>query len=71
MVTRSPLTLLALFLALPAAGFDAEVLRERDASEVRSQVEAAFLAKYGFVQRVMSGFRLREPSLLELEEVER
>lgn len=134
MSTRSPLTVLALFLALPAAGFDAEALREpkvveiltvdpdgdlretkvwivvaggsafvrtdrsrwlanirrgsevtlrvgglaspvqvreRDALEVRSRVETAFLAKYGFVQRIMSRFRLREPSVLELEEVER
>ena len=34
-------------------------------------LEAAFLSKYGFVQRVMSPFRLREPSVLELEEVKR
>ena len=68
MSTRSPLTLL---LALPAAGFDEEALRERDAPGIRFRVEAAFLAKYGSVQRIMSGFRLREPSVLELEEVER
>jgi hypothetical protein len=33
---------------------------------VCAAVEAAFKAKYGFMQRVMSAFRLREPTVLRL-----
>jgi len=35
---------------------------------VTARVEAAFKAKYGFVQRVMSFFRVREPTVLRLRE---
>ncbi len=35
---------------------------------VTARVEAAFKAKYGFLQRVMSFFRIREPSVLRLRE---
>jgi hypothetical protein len=33
-----------------------------------ARVEAAFQEKYGFVQRVMSLFRMREPTVLRLRE---
>jgi hypothetical protein len=33
---------------------------------VNAAVEEAFKAKYGFVQRVMSAFRIREPTVLRL-----
>ena len=35
---------------------------------VSAAVEEAFKAKYGFVQRVMSAFRMREPTVLRLRE---
>ena len=35
---------------------------------VTGAVEAAFKAKYGLVQRIMSAFRMREPSVLRLRE---
>jgi hypothetical protein len=35
---------------------------------VAASVEAAYKAKYGFVQRVMSFFRMREPRVLRLRE---
>ena len=35
---------------------------------LRGAVEEAFRAKYGFVQRVMSFFRVREPTVLRLRE---
>ena len=35
---------------------------------VAASVEAAYKAKYGFVQRVMSFFRMREPTVLRLRE---
>ncbi len=35
---------------------------------VTARVEAAYKAKYGFVQRVMSFFRVREPTVLRLRE---
>jgi len=35
---------------------------------VRARVEEAYKAKYGFVQRMMSFFRMREPSVLRLTE---
>jgi hypothetical protein len=35
-----------------------------------ARVDAAYKAKYGFVQRVMSFFRVREPTLLRLREKE-
>jgi hypothetical protein len=38
-----------------------------DAS-LSAAVEEAYKAKYGFVQRVMSAFRLREPVVLRLRE---
>ena len=44
----------------------AVVAEEETDASVRAQVEAAFLAKYGFVQRVMSALRMREPSVLRL-----
>jgi hypothetical protein len=34
-------------------------------------VEEAYKAKYGFVQRVMSFLRLREPAVLRLREAAR
>jgi hypothetical protein len=34
----------------------------------RDRVEQAFKAKYGFVQRVMSALRVREPTVLRLRE---
>jgi hypothetical protein len=36
-------------------------------AETKGQVEAAFKEKYGTVQRVMSFFRIREPTVLRLE----
>jgi hypothetical protein len=39
--------------------------------DTRERVEAAFKAKYGFMQRVMSALRLREPTVLRLEPRER
>lgn len=44
----------------------AVVAREIDAPDVAERVEEAFLAKYGFVQRVMSALRVSEPTVLEL-----
>lgn len=35
-------------------------------AELKERVEQAFLAKYGWVQRVMSTLRVREPTVLEL-----
>jgi hypothetical protein len=35
---------------------------------VTARVEAAYKTKYGFVQRVMSLFRVREPTVLRLRE---
>ena len=51
----------------------AETTRPVSAEEVSdpavtARVEAAFKEKYGFVQRVMSFFRMREPSVLRLRE---
>ena len=40
-------------------------LEESDAA-TRERVEAAFLAKYGLRQRVLSALRMREPSVLRL-----
>ena len=37
-------------------------------SAVTGAVEEAFKAKYGLVQRIMSAFRMREPSVLRLRE---
>jgi hypothetical protein len=37
---------------------------------VTAAVEAAFKEKYGFVQRVMSAFRMREPTVLRLRPAE-
>ncbi|TFG94764.1 MAG: DUF2255 family protein [Myxococcales bacterium] len=42
----------------------AEETTERETIE---RVEAGFKAKYGFMQRVMSALRLREPTVLRLE----
>jgi hypothetical protein len=36
---------------------------------VTEAVEEAFKAKYGLVQRVMSAFRMREPTVLRLREI--
>jgi hypothetical protein len=38
---------------------------------VTAAVEEAFKSKYGFVQRVMSAFRVREPTVLRLRETAR
>ncbi|HKA15208.1 MAG TPA: DUF2255 family protein [Myxococcota bacterium] len=40
--------------------------REVDDAAIRARVEEGFKQKYGFTQRVMSAFRLREPTVLEL-----
>jgi hypothetical protein len=40
--------------------------REPDDAALTARVEEAFKQKYGFTQRVMSFFRMREPTLLEL-----
>lgn len=40
--------------------------RETDDAEIAARVEAAFKEKYGLMQRVMSFFRVSEPTLLEL-----
>ncbi len=40
--------------------------REIDDAAIASRVEQGFKEKYGFVQRVMSAFRFREPTVLEL-----
>lgn len=42
---------------------------EKDDPELAARVEAAFKEKYGFVQSVMSLFRITEPTLLELRAV--
>ena len=39
--------------------------------EITERVEEAFKAKYGFMQRMMSALRLREPTVLRLEPRER
>ena len=39
---------------------------EVDDAPTRDRVEAAFKAKYGLVQRVMSTFRMTEPTVLRL-----
>jgi hypothetical protein len=46
----------------------AEETTERETIE---RVEAGFKAKYGFMQRVMSALRLREPTVLRLEPSQR
>jgi hypothetical protein len=40
--------------------------REPDDAALTARVEEGFKEKYGFTQRVMSWFRMREPTLLEL-----
>jgi hypothetical protein len=40
--------------------------RESDDAALTARVEEGFKQKYGFTQRVMSVFRFREPTLLEL-----
>jgi hypothetical protein len=40
--------------------------REPDDAALSARVEEGFKQKYGFTQRVMSVFRMREPTLLEL-----
>src|SRR5262245_14602923 len=40
--------------------------REPDDAAITARVEEGFKQKYGFMQRVMSTFRMREPTLLEL-----
>jgi hypothetical protein len=37
-------------------------------AELTAAVEEAFKAKYGLVQRIMSAFRMREPTVLRLRE---
>lgn len=41
---------------------------ETEDAAVSAAVEEAFKAKYGLVQRIMSAFRMREPSVLRLRE---
>jgi hypothetical protein len=54
-------------VALRLEGVERAVAAEEVADvAVTAAVEEAFQAKYGFVQRVMSAFRLREPSVLRL-----
>ena len=43
-------------------------IEEVSDAAVTGAVEAAFKTKYGFVQRVMSAFRMREPVVLRLRE---
>jgi hypothetical protein len=43
--------------------------REPNDAAITARVEAGFKQKYGFMQRVMSTFRMREPTLLELSAV--
>jgi hypothetical protein len=40
--------------------------REVDDAATKARVEEGFKQKYGFMQRVMSAFRMREPTVLEL-----
>ena len=40
--------------------------REPDDAAIDARVEEQFKQKYGFMQRVMSVFRMREPTVLEL-----
>ena len=40
--------------------------REVDDAALTARVEEGFKQKYGFTQRVMSAFRFREPTVLEL-----
>jgi hypothetical protein len=54
-------------VALRLEGVERAVAAEEVADPaVSAAVEEAFKAKYGFVQRVMSAFRVREPSVLRL-----
>ena len=56
----SPLTLRIDETARPVAS------EEVGDTAITAAVEEAFKAKYGFVQRVMSAFRMREPTVLRL-----
>jgi len=49
-------------------GPEEEAVRAREVDDpgLEARVEAAFIAKYGFLQRVMSLLRLSEPTVLEL-----
>jgi hypothetical protein len=40
--------------------------REPNEAAITARVEEGFKQKYGFMQRVMSTFRMREPTVLEL-----
>ena len=40
--------------------------REPNDASITARVEEHFKQKYGFMQRVMSAFRMREPTVLEL-----
>ena len=42
------------------------VARESNEPAITARVEEQFKQKYGFMQRVMSTFRMREPTVLEL-----
>jgi hypothetical protein len=54
-------------VALRLDGVERAVAAEEVAEPaVTDAVEEAFKAKYGFVQRVMSAFRIREPSVVRL-----
>jgi hypothetical protein len=46
---------------------DAVAATEVGDERVKARVEEAFKQKYGFVQRVMSAFRMREPTVLRLD----
>jgi len=56
----SPIELRAEGVTLPVRA------EERDDPAEYERVEAAFRAKYGWVQRVMSSFRMRRPTVLRL-----
>ncbi len=54
-------------MALRVDGTDHPVgVRETADPDVVARVETAFRDKYGWLQRVMSAFRMREPTVLEL-----
>jgi hypothetical protein len=59
----------ALALRLDAAEQPVDAEEVSDAA-VTAAVEAAFKAKYGLVQRVMSALRMREPTVLRLRPTE-
>jgi hypothetical protein len=55
----------AIALRLDAQEFPVAAREPNDAA-ITARVEEQFKQKYGFMQRVMSAFRMREPTVLEL-----